>query len=85
MSLDQTLFERLTECGLRVEEIVLIPKNIGNEFVGGRVVCLTIERPCPCNHCVGKDHAVFFVTAARVPEWIRKLLQDSTAERIKEA
>ena len=85
MSLDQILFERLTECGLRVEEIVFIPKAIGEEFVAGRVVCLTIERPCPCHCCKGEDHSVFFVPASEVSDWMRKLLQASTAERIKEA
>ena len=85
MLYNETILNRLSECGLHAGEMLQIPPHIGWRFLAGEGVLLTIEHSCPCQKCGGKDHAVFFVEREKVPAWITAMLRASAKRRTKKS
>jgi len=83
MTCDQSLFERLTECGLTLHDVLAIPKNIGGRFVDGQVTLVAVNKGNPCQDCGRRHLWIGFVEPKHLPHALYFLLTQSTIRHRK--
>jgi len=85
MQYDQSLFERLGECGLTMHDVLAISKNLGGRFVDGQVTLVAVNKGNPCQDCGRRHLWVGFVEPKDLPRGLRFLLTRSTGSCRKKA
>jgi hypothetical protein len=82
MTYDQNLYERLSECGLTLQDVGQIPKQMQVKLMDGHVTAVVVNKAC--QKC-GQPHGLWigFVEPKHLPPALRLLLTRSTAWRTK--